>query len=262
MDLANTPSLLVATPVGGGVVVHDFVHSLNALRAHLEGLGWAMEFVSQPDGLVTRSRNAFASYVVRNERFSHLLMLDADVVVSPEAVERLVRSGHDVAGCVVPLRSVNWKRVREFLNERPEATEEELRAISAEYAVNFDKGQNSIDGFIPVQSIGSAVMLISRNALVQMSESDTVQYAKRGLHAADLKSDGWTFFDPFVDAQGTYLSEDYAFCDRWRSQGGKVWADLRSTTRHIGPVSVYGDIATSISASQQVVRKSRSKDAG
>lgn len=260
MISSSSPRLLVATPVGGGVVAHDFVHGLNALRSHLEHLGWAMEFVSQPDGLVTRSRNAFASYVVRTERFTHLLMLDADVVVPPEAVERLVLSGHDVAGCVVALRNVNWQRVREFLNECPDATEAELQAISAEYAINFNRGEKSIDGFIPVHAIGSAVMMMSRSALVKMSESSTVHYAKRGFHAPDLQSDGWTFFDPLVDEQGIYLSEDYAFCDRWRSLGGTIWADLRSTTRHIGPVSVSGDIATSISASTRAIRQSRARE--
>jgi hypothetical protein len=261
MSPEDRPQLLVATPVSGGVVSHDFVHGLNALRDHCESLGWAMEFISQPDGLVTRSRNAFASYVVRNERFTHLLMLDADVVVAPQGIERLVLSGHSVAGCVVPLRSVNWQRVREHLDLRPDATAEELRAISAEYAVNFERGQEAADGFIPVHSIGSAVMLISRSALVQMSQSPVVSYALHGLHAADHKSDGWTFFDPFVDSQGTYLSEDYAFCDRWRSLGGAVWADIRTSTQHIGPVPIHGDIATSISVSTAAVREKRKRGA-
>lgn len=256
----TVPRLLVATPVGGGVVAHDYVHGINALRQHLADLDWSMEYVSQPDGLVTRSRNAFASYVVRSERFTHLLMLDADVVVPPAGIERLVKSGNDVAGGVVPLRNVNWTRVREHLDQRPAATIEELRAISSEYAVTFDRGQKAIDGFIPVRHIGSAAMLISRAALVTMSESSVVTYARNGLHAADQRHDGWTFFDPLVDDDGNYLSEDYAFCDRWRSLGGTVWADLRTPTRHIGPVGIAGDIATSIAASTEVIRDRRSRE--
>jgi hypothetical protein len=257
----TVPRPLVATPVGGGVVAHDYVHGINALRQHLVDLDWSVEFVSQPDGLVTRSRNSFASYVVRNERFTHLLMLDADVVVPPAGIERLVLSGHDVAGCVVPLRNVNWTRVREHLDQRPAATVEELRAIASEYAVTFDRGQKAVDGFIPVRHIGSAAMLISRAALVTMSESNTVTYARNGLHAPDQHHEGWTFFDPLVDDDGNYLSEDYAFCDRWQALGGQVWADLRTPTRHIGPVGIAGDIATSIAASSDVIRALREREA-
>jgi hypothetical protein len=37
----------------------------------------------------------------------------------------------------------------------------------------------------------------------------------------------WRFFDCMVDPDsGRYLSEDYAFCRRWRDMGGKVFADL------------------------------------
>jgi hypothetical protein len=31
-----------------------------------------------------------------------------------------------------------------------------------------------------------------------------------------------------------YLSEDYAFCRRWRSLGGRVWLDTRGKLTHIG----------------------------
>lgn len=249
-----SPRLLVATPVGGGVVAHEYLHGLQALAARLSELGWSMDYVSKPDGLVTRSRNSFASQVVRSDSLTHLLMLDADVVLPPEGIERLVTSGHDVVGCVVPLRDVSWTRVREHLDKDPSASPDELRAISASYAVNFEHGRTALDGFIPVKHIGSAGMLISRTALVALANSDKVGRAERGLPAADGRDDGWGFFDPFIDAEGSYLSEDYAFCERWHSLGGEVWADIRTPTRHFGPVAINGDIAASISASSKVMR--------
>lgn len=247
---AEAPHLLVATPVAGGVVAHDYMHGVHAVRQHVESLGWSMDFISQPDGLVTRSRNAFGSLVARSTKYTHLLMLDADVMVDPAGVERIVRSGHDVVGCAVPLRNMNWDRAGEHLLAHPEATAAELRAIGTDYAVWFEPEQQVVDGFVPVRAIGSAVMLISRAALQQVAESDLVQFAQRGLHTADLRDDGWTFFDPYVDTDGSYLSEDYAFCDRWRRLGGQVWADMRSKTRHIGPVTILGDISASIAAAQ------------
>ena len=249
--------LLVATPVGGGVVSQDYVHGLVALQAHLARLGWGMEYVSKADGLVTRSRNIFASMVVRDERFTHLLMLDADVVVPPEGIERLVRSGHDVCGCVVPFRTVNWDRVSRMAAAVPGAGPDELRMIAAEYAVRLVPGERTVDGFASVRAIGSAAMLISRQALVAMAASDLVQEATLGLSAADGATGGWTFFETYVDEHGVYLSEDYAFCDRWRRMGGTVQADLHTETQHIGPVVVQGDIAESIRASSAMMEAER-----
>jgi hypothetical protein len=40
-------------------------------------------------------------------------------------------------------------------------------------------------------------------------------------------------FMPFIH-EGEYLSEDFAFCQRARSCGYKLWADLRVVLRHWG----------------------------
>lgn len=254
---AGRVSLLVATPVAGGVVSQDYLHGLVTLQTHLTALGWGMHYVSAADGLVTRTRNGFASMVVRNERFTHLLMLDADVVVPPEGIERLVRSGHEVCGCVVPFRKVNWERVHRLVQAVPTASQEQLRAISNEYAVRLLPGVGAVDGFVPVQAIGSAAMLISREALVAMTGSGLVQEARTGISASDGASSGWTFFETYVDDDGVYLSEDYAFCDRWRRMGGTVQADLQTPTQHIGPLVVQGDIAASFRASTAMVEAER-----
>ena len=241
--------ILVATPVAGGVVTHDYLHGVSAFLARCGQLGWHASLVTQPDGLVTRSRNSFASIVMRDESYTHLLMLDADVVVSPDGLERLVRAGHDVSGCSVPLRNVNWDRARTMSEGQSNVPVEQLRLVATEYAVWFEGDSvNAIDGFAPVIAVGSAIMLISRDALVRIAESGLVVHAAQGMAAADGHHDGWTFFDPFVDERGIYLSEDYALCHRWRSLGGTVWADMQTPTRHIGPVVIKGDIAGSLAA--------------
>ena len=52
----------------------------------------------------------------------------------------------------------------------------------------------------------------------------------------------YALFDCEIDAEtGQYLSEDYAFCRRWRALGGEIWLDLRSRLTHIGPDHFRGD---------------------
>jgi hypothetical protein len=51
-------------------------------------------------------------------------------------------------------------------------------------------------------------------------------------------------FECAIDPQsGAYLSEDYAFCDRWRALGGEIWLDLHSRLTHAGMSYYEGDCA-------------------
>jgi hypothetical protein len=43
---------------------------------------------------------------------------------------------------------------------------------------------------------------------------------------------------------GEYLSEDYAFCRRWRDLGGEIWVDLESKLTHVGAMRFVGDLST------------------
>jgi hypothetical protein len=45
---------------------------------------------------------------------------------------------------------------------------------------------------------------------------------------------------------GRYLSEDYAFCRRWRDIGGKVHVDLQCKLMHLGQHLFRGDLAESL----------------
>ena len=57
----------------------------------------------------------------------------------------------------------------------------------------------------------------------------------------------WLFFDCMVDPDsGRYLSEDYAFCRRWRDIGGKIWVDLQCKLLHLGQHNFRGDLAESL----------------
>src|SRR5262249_11676145 len=57
----------------------------------------------------------------------------------------------------------------------------------------------------------------------------------------------WRLFDCMVDPDsGRYLSEDYAFCRRWRDIGGKVHVDLHCKLMHLGQHLFRGDLAESL----------------
>lgn len=74
-----------------------------------------------------------------------------------------------------------------------------------------------------------------------------LNYTPDGPPNNPLKPLHWLFFDCMVDPDsGRYLSEDYAFCRRWRDIGGKVWIDSQSKLQHLGQYNYVGDVETSL----------------
>ena len=50
-------------------------------------------------------------------------------------------------------------------------------------------------------------------------------------------------FDTLIEPEtGQHLSEDYAFCRRWRDLGGEIWADMEARLTHTGPATYRGSL--------------------
>ena len=45
-----------------------------------------------------------------------------------------------------------------------------------------------------------------------------------------------------LEAFANYLSEDYAFCRRWRDLGGDIWADFEARLTHVGHTAYSGSL--------------------
>ena len=59
-------------------------------------------------------------------------------------------------------------------------------------------------------------------------------------------------FECLIDRDtGLYLSEDYAFCQRWRDIGGEVWLDAAARLTHTGPHAFPGNAAARFAAQAQ-----------
>ena len=52
----------------------------------------------------------------------------------------------------------------------------------------------------------------------------------------------FALFDCIIEPEsGTYLSEDYTFCRRWRDIGGKLWLDTEGALVHVGTYDFVGN---------------------
>jgi hypothetical protein len=104
-------------------------------------------------------------------------------------------------------------------------------------------------GMVEVAGLPGGFMKISRNCVEQMVKAYP-KHTKRGLHDS---SEFWPVFDPY-DLPDDRLSEDLAFCQRWRDIGGKVWADFEFEMGHVGTKSYVAHIGNYLRSFQNDVK--------
>jgi hypothetical protein len=171
------------------------------------------------------------------------MFIDADIGFSPDQVIRLLRFDADVAAGAYPLKQYDWEKVERAVRaDRPDVQ------ISALHYVLAWEGKGTIEtknGFARVKRVGTGFLLIRRNVIEQMCQAYPELRHIAPVYAG-LKPEvepRWALFDCMIDSETKeYLSEDYAFCQRWRAVGGKIWLDTLSKLSHVGPIVFAGDL--------------------
>ena len=238
--------LHLATPCYGGMVSSEYMRSMCNLISMLTELGIKYEIKNiSNDSLVTRARACLLATFLADPTATHLMFIDADITFHPKSILRMLAYDQDVVGGIYPMKTVNWGSIRKAILENPEIPEEELINKAANYVINVhssevEKGETGkvVDGFVKVANIGTGFLLMKKQVFDKMRERyPEAQYANdipsfKDKPEADQM---WTFFDTWCHPKPKrYLSEDYAFCQKWIELGGDVWADLMCPLHHRG----------------------------
>ncbi|MCJ2013418.1 hypothetical protein [Methylobacterium sp. J-076] len=243
--------VMFATPCYISSVSMNYVTSLYSLAYSCAQLGMATMLHMRSESLITRARNRTVKDFLADESFTHLFWIDSDIAFTPEAVYRILLADRDVASGVYPLKTNNWPA--KGLPAGMTYAEYERRYTN--YAFNpIGQGEEPLrpyideDGFIEVAEATTGFMAIKRDVFLRMMKHyPELQYTPDGREHDPLAHLYWLFFDCMLDPDSRrYLSEDYAFCRRWRDMGGKVYADLHSRLNHLGQHTFAGDFHTSL----------------
>lgn len=191
-------------------------------------------------GDVVRARSNAAAMVLRDRPdVTHILWWDDDVLpASLATVGRLVRSGHDVVGCPVPM-----KRIARWDQGEPCACDYPYRVAGADQKTEIRTAD--AHGCIEVDALPFGLMLTSTAALRRMVE----HYAGRLTYRHEGKPIVALFqllltpevIGPDGQPWRELLSEDYSFCRRWRQIGGTVHM-LLDACSHVGGHVFKGDV--------------------
>jgi hypothetical protein len=241
-------NLAVATPCFGGQISVSYAASLFHLQTFARkyrDLDLKILF-KDGDALITRARASLLSQFLDDPSATHLLFVDADIGFEPQQVLRLIECGADVCAAIYPIKRIDWDKVKVSI----EAACPDPAAAALRYVFEVDDPNGVIEkgGFVKVRYAGTGFLMIRRQALERMCAQYPQLRYKRD-HSLDAASDNrFALFECMIADDGTYLSEDFAFCRRWTDMGGEIWADLKSALNHVGPMTFRGDLSSQFAA--------------
>jgi hypothetical protein len=241
-------NLVIATPCFGGQISVLYAASLLKLQRAIQSYSnLCLKFLfKEGDALITRARASLVSQFLDDPTATHLLFIDADIGFEPDQVLRLVQCGAEVCAAIYPIKRIDWEKVRKaFEAARPNPA---AAALNYVFEVENQDAVIASGDFVKVRYAGTGFLMLTRQALERMC----IHYARlryKREHSIDgsISSDNrFALFEGMIAEDGTYLSEDFAFCKRWTDMGGEIWADLRSRLVHVGPTAFYGDFSSQL----------------
>lgn len=254
--MADSPYIMVATPCYGGQSTVAYVNSVLALQRSCLERGVKINFNFRTgEALITRARADMVGEFLATDA-THLLFIDSDIGFAPEQVFRLLSFDADVTAAAYPFKRIEWDKVRKGAQEG--RVDLDVVGLSYVFYPESNGPLTARNDFVRVRHTGTGFLMIRRPALIRMCEAYPQLRYKMVQRTADLSRDGpysFALFECVIEAEtGLYLSEDYAFCRRWRDLGGEIWLDIRSALTHHGQHAFKGDFAKQFTSARRTAR--------
>ena len=170
-----------------------------------------------------------AHFLADEDKPTDLVMVDTDVAWDAGGLHKLLDHPVDCVAAAYPKRDYPLTFMFQADDERNDDNQRTLMG-------------DPETGLIEVHGMPAGFMRCTREMLTRMRDA-----YRHKLESYDRTVPGekvWRVFDPywFKDSEGRnrVLSEDYAFCRRWRDIGGKVYMDASIPMAHIGTHAFAG----------------------
>jgi hypothetical protein len=211
---------------GNQISLATFNTSMSLMQMFMsKGIRGAFAAFSYPE--VSEARNILLTAWYDNMPDStHLLFIDSDMGFDPSVVIDFLTFNEPMVGALYTRKTIPIQWAASGLGD----THAERRG-----------------DFMKVAGLGMGCFLIRRDAIdIMLQKMPELSDERMQFHAAKdmLPKRIIRAFDGFDNPdQSTTgrLSEDLAFCCRWRQCGGDVWAAMHHTIEHVGMYSYKGN---------------------
>lgn len=220
-------NILMCIPAFGQIITAATFLSTHAIAQALwaRGIGMGVSTLSFPD--IAELRAMFLTIFYDTQpNMSHLLMIDADMGISPDIIFDMIMFDEPVVGCIYPQRKlpISWA------------------GSGTGQPVTARRGN-----FMQVEGVGMGCTLIRRDAVrIMLEKMPDLSDGRLQLHPArdTMLSAGATrlirAFEKVDLPDRGVVSEDLSFCLRWNQCGGTVWACVGHHISHVGPFDFRG----------------------
>lgn len=270
--------VLIATPAYGGSV-HTTYHesilrTLDFFREEFPGIRFESKIISI--SMLTVARNVFASFILNDPSYTHLLFIDADMGFAPSLIAKMLAFRKPVVGIVAPAKALDhetFHRARMVTGNDITARLVANEYIAGDGAViktrRADGSQeiDIVDGFARVTHTGTGIMLVERGVFETLREhhpelwipNPPDRVRKVGLRQGGLLQ----CFEPLRDKDGLAMGEDISFCIRWvEGCQGEIWANVDEAIVHVGDEAYVGQYLAKMKHSPSVKLKLKNPSDG
>lgn len=220
-------NVFIHVPAFGNILTSSTFLATHALRDSLnaKGIGSAISSISFPDIAELRSMILTIWYDTVPHS-DYLLFIDADMGFSPDLVMDMILFNQPVVGTLYRHRR------------------EQVTWVGSGLGGPMTQRRG---GFMEVEGVGGGVFLIRRDAIrIMLEKHPQIVDTRIHLHPAidTLRGAGAgrliRAFEKLDIPDRGIVSEDLAFCIRWRDCGGQVWANINHRISHVGMYDYQG----------------------
>jgi hypothetical protein len=202
--------IMIATPSYSGDISAFYVDSLvnTVNKVKNSEIKISHQFlVYQP--VIQYARNTLVKQFLESDN-DEIVFIDSDQAWEPDDLIKLINSNKDFVGAAVHLKTHDER-----------------------YNVKFLDNEVDHEGYLLVDSIGTGFLKISRNALEKICK-DSEKYFYNETEYSSV-------FELSIK-DGHAITEDFTFCEKWKSLGGKIYIDTNLKSFHIGKDMWASDI--------------------
>lgn len=241
--------ILIGTPSYGDHLATNYVSSILRLKELFEQRQprVGVDFFFFSHAMVTYARNVFASRMLENPQYTHLLMIDSDMGFPTDLITNMLAFDKPIVATVYPKRTVDPQNIITHARAMTEDTpEQRKRALAMSYEFvgesellligeGAEKRLDVQNGFVRARAAGTGIMLIKRHVFEDMLARFPELIGSHVPGGATTLTK--MYFQPFNEYtfNGVVLSEDLSFCHRWTTEmGGELWAQIGLEISHLG----------------------------